>query len=119
MFQATYVLDDPSVTLSNIANVTVDDKYQRDDDKHLRDDQRDVISQAHRVHGTVDEQVARIRSSMHRRKIESEKDKNRFVIVENKVFSGKLANIAGLQTHLRHTNQAKIAYQQQLVEDEW
>jgi len=108
---------DPSVTLSNLADLRIGtvDESSDEKNKYTPGDH----NTHHSIYGPVDEQVSRIIANINRRKQESEKDKNRFVICENKVFSGKMANIKGLQKYLKNSNNAKRAYQQQEVQDEW
>jgi tRNA G10 N-methylase Trm11 len=108
---------DPSVTLSKLA--AGDLRFDSTDDKS-NEMNKDAIGKDHdSIYGSVDEQVSQIMANMHRRKQETDKDTYRFVICENKVFSGKMANVKGLKTYLKHSNNAKRAYQQQEVLDEW
>jgi hypothetical protein len=61
--------------------------------------------------------LAKVKSNVLKRQQELEEDLQENVIVENRIISGTLSSIPGMQRHLSHAKNAKNLYESQQVQD--
>mmetsp|Transcript_2764 Transcript_2764/g.4250 ORF Transcript_2764/g.4250 Transcript_2764/m.4250 type:complete len:111 (-) Transcript_2764:92-424(-) len=66
---------------------------------------------------TVEEQVAKIKSDIARRKKELEDDLVANTLVEDRIITGRFAQIQGLKRHLNKARQTKAMYNMHEVKD--
>eukprot|EP01040_Poterioochromonas_malhamensis_P007347 gene7348-7928_t len=58
-----------------------------------------------------------VKDNIQRRQRELDEDLQQHVVVENRVLSGELSSIPGMQRHLMHAKNAKNLYESQVVND--
>lgn len=78
-----------------------------------------VSSKMTASHPSVQAQIEQVNRDIIRRRSELHADLSENVVLENRIISERLSMINGLQKHLSHSKNVKMAYNKQEVPDEF
>ena len=76
-----------------------------------------MVTTTNHAHPSVEDQVADVLANIKRRAATQQEDIERHVLLEQRLISGTLSEVKGLQKHLAHAKLKKAWYEQQEVRD--